>query len=83
MAPDAGRVVVEVLDADERRLGPAEVAPSLDPRHHVATPRDAPEEVVRRQEDQARAARRYDGLVTNESWRRNDSRPGRKDLRRG
>ena len=49
-------VVRDVLDAEERGLGAPELAPLGDPGHHAVLEVDAPEEVVRREEDEAAAA---------------------------
>ena len=48
-------VVAAVLDAEQRRLGPAEVAPLLRLLHQVAVLDDLPEEVVRGQEREVAA----------------------------
>ena len=47
--------VRDVLDADERRLRPAQIAPHRDLAQDRAVPLDTPEEVVRREEHQVAA----------------------------
>jgi hypothetical protein len=84
-------VVAEVLDPDQRGLGAPELAPAPRLGHQVSVPEDAPEEIVRGEEDQVPTAvsvagdhvvlarGHYGGLVTNESWGRNHSQPRGKD----